>query len=76
MSAIITVPIYLRVSKTLAERVKRSDADAETLLRIGLLVHAMPDGATINRKRGEILGLAAPDETTRPHDTSHEEVEF
>lgn len=61
-----TKVIYLRVSKTLADRITRrrnatlGETDEqlyERLLRIGLLIDAMPDGSNIFRKRGAILGL-------------------
>lgn len=66
MSETLTVPYYLRVSKTLAERLSRhaqssvmtKEQAIESLLRLGLLIHAMPDGATVIRRRGQILGIS------------------
>ncbi len=75
MSAVATTPLYLRVSKTFMERLARyletepgrdPQAATERLLSLGLMVMAMPDGATIVRKRGAIMGVDTPDPTTRP----------
>jgi hypothetical protein len=52
-----TVPIYLRISKTLKDRLDRCTTDAETVVRLGLLIYAMPDGSVITRRKASILGV-------------------
>lgn len=85
MSATTTVPIYLRVSKTLSDRLnnfrnenQRPDQDPlETLLRVGLLVLAMPDGSVITRKRGAMLGLdTEPKTITIRGEVVDDDIEF